>query len=152
MSYGLSEPECWSWPVPTNPAESGFALLAAWHEGRCAICGVAAVHQVLDHEHDSGLVRGWLCRSCNVREGLSHDDVFDRYRVRPPAQTLGVRIFYFGRNWPLGWWQDVRQARRLTGNVDWHPKIDFDRDGSRAALAEQRRQEAVLRVGEVGQL
>jgi hypothetical protein len=47
--------------------------------GRCAICGE---HQSLmqgklgvDHDHDTGIVRGLLCPRCNMAIGLLHDSV-----------------------------------------------------------------------------
>jgi hypothetical protein len=44
------------------------ALLTAQHH-RCAICGRDAVLGV-DHDHNTGQVRGLLCNSCNV--GIGH--------------------------------------------------------------------------------
>lgn len=39
----------------------------------CALCGsVKAIK--LDHCHDSGALRGWLCHSCNVGLGFLRDD------------------------------------------------------------------------------
>lgn len=44
-------------------------------DGRCAICGVEEHHApratlFVDHDHDTGLVRGLLCHHCNA--GLGH--------------------------------------------------------------------------------
>ena len=42
----------------------------------CAICRqpfTATPH--IDHDHESGVVRGLLCRSCNIGPGLFEDDV-----------------------------------------------------------------------------
>lgn len=108
-----AEPACWSWPVAVvaDLAEAacaglsdqtramvlsdGGALLAMdeWHQGRCAICGRRAV-LVLDHDHTTNLVRGHLCKSCNVREAHT-GGVFELYRQRPPAAILGVREQYW---------------------------------------------------------
>jgi len=41
------------------------SVLARWQNGRCAICGRMS-DLVCDHDHATGLVRGWLCRSCNT--------------------------------------------------------------------------------------
>ncbi len=50
------------------------------------------------------MVRGMLCRSCNVREGRSADPVFIRYRRIHPAQILSVYLPYTGFGWVMGWW------------------------------------------------
>ena len=89
-------PACWSWPIPkkypnlsrkrdADLPPSIQALLPAirkllaycpvelthqqaFHDGRCAICG-RKNELVEDHDHNTGLFRGWLCRSCNTSEG-----------------------------------------------------------------------------------
>ncbi|UPZ27599.1 endonuclease VII domain-containing protein [Streptomyces sp. LRE541] len=69
--------------------------LARWQDGRCAICGKTR-DLVCDHDHATGLVRGWLCHSCNITEGTNQepDTIFARYRERPPAAILGIAIRY----------------------------------------------------------
>jgi hypothetical protein len=103
--------ECWSWPVTAEHRQLAVAaqscpdereardmawkLLSGWQMRRCAIC--ADQSRFLDHSHETGLVRGWLCRSCNVSEGFA--DVpggrFERYRAKNPASILGLRIRYY---------------------------------------------------------
>ena len=105
--------ECWNWPVTddhrrqarearacTDPAESrriAWKLLAGWQRHRCAICGDRSEH--LDHDHKTGLVRGWLCRCCNIGEGCSPIFIpggqFERYREKNPASILGIEIRYY---------------------------------------------------------
>jgi hypothetical protein len=45
--------------------------------GVCAICGVPELecHKTLhlDHDHETGLFRGWLCGTCNRLLGLAKD-------------------------------------------------------------------------------
>ena len=45
----------------------------ALQKGRCAICNIhiidAAKTCALDHDHDTGIVRGVLCNNCNGLEG-----------------------------------------------------------------------------------
>jgi hypothetical protein len=64
--------------------------------GRCAICGENRRRLVCDHDHATGLVRGWLCVSCNTREGaaVGPGTVFTAYRERPPTAILGLTIRY----------------------------------------------------------
>lgn len=111
------DPACWSWDVPTDPyAPSAercelFAMsggldpvmddgtaLGEWQDDRCGICGKGR-GSLLDHDHRTGLSRGWLCRRCNGGEGFADDptDVFARWRARPAAAVLGVSFRYSGR-------------------------------------------------------
>jgi Recombination endonuclease VII len=56
---------------------------AALHErqsGRCAVCG-ATGRLVADHDHNTGLLRGLLCPSCNNREGGLGGADIDAYRA-----------------------------------------------------------------------
>lgn len=59
---------------------SALQVLAIWEKqkGRCAACrdsiafaGRAAAQ--LDHDHVTGRVRGFLCRTCNIAEGFLKD-------------------------------------------------------------------------------
>lgn len=117
------EPACWSWSLPPVPEEPlgdymrmDVYLFIAFHDGRCAICG-AAPADVEDHDHSTGMTRGYLCRGCNVQEGVSTHPLFNRYRSRNPASILRVRLPYTGRGWedgvPVGGWenQPCRGAR-----------------------------------------
>ena len=53
--------------------ETWAALLVA-QAGRCAICVTPMCEPCVDHCHDTGRVRGLLCRSCNLGIGLLGDD------------------------------------------------------------------------------
>jgi hypothetical protein len=121
------EPACWSWPVTDeirdrlarsrdqtlSRVERAFAFIDAlriFDQGRCAVCG-APGNEVEDHCHWTGRVRGWLCRSCNTREGMDRhpDTVFGTYRRRHPYMILGIDEPYTGYGWengaPVGgWW------------------------------------------------
>ena len=41
----------------------------------CEICGVEGKDLHLDHDHQTGLFRGWLCHKCNCGLGNFRDDV-----------------------------------------------------------------------------
>jgi hypothetical protein len=42
--------------------------------GKCVLCGTSAGDLVLDHCHDTDIVRGLLCYSCNSGLGMFRDD------------------------------------------------------------------------------
>lgn len=116
-AYLASEPACWSWSGMPDPAvwqlepssfvdrlpadaradHYGREMIHAWQAGRCAICDQRDA-LIEDHDHVTGLVRGYLCRSCNIREGVysASASIFGRYRERHPASMLGLRLVYFG--------------------------------------------------------
>jgi len=64
--------------------------------GKCAICGIVPDHELaVDHDHDSGLIRGLLCKRCNVGLGYFKDNatVLRRaanYTANPPAAARGL--------------------------------------------------------------
>jgi hypothetical protein len=91
---------------------------------RCAMCGSSWGRRMVDdHCHFTGLIRGWLHPGCNITEGAGVRDITHLYRERFPALILGYRRWYTGRGWPLNWWADERQARRLTCNPAWTAEI-----------------------------
>lgn len=93
-------PACWDWPLPVEPRTTNpVHLLFEWHAGRCAVCGAPVGVILEDHDHDTGLTRGWLCGPCNLAEG-TQDGVYVLYRKRPPASIVGVSFRYSAlRNW-----------------------------------------------------
>ena len=64
--------------------------------GRCAICGVGrgkSKKLAVDHDHETGEVRGLLDTNCNRAIGLYRDDPetflkFARYLIDPPARKV----------------------------------------------------------------
>ncbi|WP_229701322.1 endonuclease domain-containing protein [Streptomyces camponoticapitis] len=102
LSYLYADPICWGWPVPGLPAPAEIPesrageLLLLWQDGRCAICGHRR-ESVEDHDHVTGLTRGYLCRGCNIQEGVYRDSgtLFGKYRERHPTRILGFEIRYW---------------------------------------------------------
>lgn len=101
-------PDCWYGDWEAQPTvwtpEGQLAFLRGWQEGRCAICSRSAP-LVLDHDHSTSLVRGYLCLRCNVKEGMSvgPTDVYAMWRACPLTAMLGLRITYSsgGRGLPV---------------------------------------------------
>jgi ribosomal protein S14 len=105
-------PACWRWKLPDAvffdrlrrklTAESPryaakldeqdwrWQLMAAWQRDRCAICGRRR-ELIRDHDHETGLIRGFLCRQCNTQEGAGHHP---EYGAIHPALICGVREMY----------------------------------------------------------
>lgn len=102
--WSAREPACWSW-LPPEPwdllGDDGLSVIAEWQQGRCAVCGHGGP-AVCDHDHQTGYVRGYLCRSCNTREAFAgRDGAYLKYRERNPASILGIQVMYvdpFGRD------------------------------------------------------
>ena len=74
--------------------DDGYDLLRWWQDGRCAMCGTSSQSLVVDHCHESGLVRGLLCGSCNTKEPHNWSIEWNIYRTFPPCVFLGVKIYY----------------------------------------------------------
>ncbi len=76
--------------------EGEYAQLYAFQGGRCALCRIASgktKRLAVDHDHQSGTVRGELCSVCNRMLGHGRDDPeFFRRAVRylffPPYQAM----------------------------------------------------------------
>lgn len=72
--------------------------LRAWQRGRCAMCQVTDFFDnrlVEDHDHESGLVRGLLCRSCNTSEPHNYSVAFVAWRAGfTPMKMLGLTETY----------------------------------------------------------
>lgn len=90
-------PACMDWSPP-EPGQDYWE----WQAGRCAGCcnGCRApIPLVLDHDHNTGLVRGYLCRSCNNAEGRSDAPRWRLWRSGwNPAALLGIEEKYGGWN------------------------------------------------------
>jgi hypothetical protein len=56
--------------------EARYQKILSRQEGRCAICGDLAngMSLCVDHNHNTGEIRGLLCHACNVGIGKFDDD------------------------------------------------------------------------------
>ena len=73
-----------------------------FQNGKCGACNEPNIYVdlVVDHCHQTGIVRGLLCRSCNRNEGNRGNAVaYGRlipYLDNPPALQAGCFILYDG--------------------------------------------------------
>jgi hypothetical protein len=57
-----------------KPAE--YELMFSMQNGVCAICNQKSVHKLaVDHNHETGEVRGLLCKQCNVGLGMFKEEI-----------------------------------------------------------------------------
>ncbi|WP_236569853.1 endonuclease VII domain-containing protein [Streptomyces mexicanus] len=74
------------WPGPKIPRWYAWWRLHDLQDGTCATCDAPAY--AIDHDHNTGLVRGLLCVSCNHREGMcSHRAQYGKHPGVPCFQT-----------------------------------------------------------------
>ena len=63
----------------TRNAEKNKEAILESQNNACAICGITAAKNertfVIDHNHDTHLVRGILCSNCNVGLGYFKDQI-----------------------------------------------------------------------------
>lgn len=74
----------------------------------CEIKGCGELASVLDHCHETGRFRGWLCMSCNIRLGKLGDNVAS---VRTEAARILPFLTYMEAFEALPTWQPPPQLR-----------------------------------------
>jgi Recombination endonuclease VII len=75
---------------------SAIEMIQVWVDRKpaaCECCGKTppARQLCLDHDHDSGLIRGWLCPICNTIEGHIRTGSVERVRAFIEARTVHLR-------------------------------------------------------------
>jgi len=83
------------WESPMiGPLPEVYCRMRTWQDGRCGLCGFRG-QLVEDHCHDTGKVRGMICKSCNTTEGRGNGHNMDQWRngVTVAAQ-LGIDELY----------------------------------------------------------
>src|SRR4051794_8187511 len=99
------QPACWDWPLdpPTEPGDrwERREQVIRWQDGRCAICASPEPRMVEDHDHYTGMSRGWLCSSCNALEGRSSALIIRCYRNNNPA-SLWLWKWEYSDPWSAG--------------------------------------------------
>lgn len=55
-------------------SDEAYSLLLREQDGKCACCGQSFGRTpCVDHDHETGKVRGLLCHRCNIAEGFLRD-------------------------------------------------------------------------------
>ena len=86
-----------SWDTGDLPGDAPTSAyrVSLWHLGECHMCGSEG-ETVVDHDHETHMTRGMLCRSCNTREGVGHDGPYAAWREgRNPGQMYGLAEEYW---------------------------------------------------------
>jgi hypothetical protein len=120
-------------PVFTGGRAAVLAAVRQLQGGRCAVCR-QAVPLEADHDHATGLLRGMLCRPCNVAEGKAisaltsyvPDPRLEVYRANPPAACLAWLW-----DWPQVDRMSIDQAIEALAATEL-PPLQGQRGGSHA--------------------
>ena len=97
-----------------NHTDKDIALLIAAQQGLCKICrqplqkGKGKRNRIhVDHDHQTGEIRGILCHGCNMGIGFFHDD--------PPTLRRAadyLEAYYTGYLEVKGWTKQPRRERK----------------------------------------
>lgn len=70
----LSSQRCWAKKNGVKPCTTPIEDIAAAYRETCPLCDIGGKKMVIDHNHETGEFRGWICRQCNLVLGLIHDN------------------------------------------------------------------------------
>ena len=123
--------------LKTSEIASVRSQLLKAQKGKCAICGKPMTtrdKEVLDHDHDTGFIRGVLHASCNGIEG--------RMKALGHRSHKGVvsADYIIG----LGKYLEAHRKPRLNA---WHPSFKSPQQKRDAANAKARARRAAKKVG-----
>lgn len=122
---------------------------------RCAMCGFADDRTVRDHCHETGLVRGRLCYSCNQIETSSDAEHWQAWRAwdNPAGASNVVEVYrdhlgetplhftsdlsYLTRSEQREWWAEQEAASEA--GADWPTPFPAVAAERRAAAWESHR-------------
>jgi len=69
-----------------------------YQNGKCAVCfgplTGTTEHDYIDHDHETGYVRGLLCKRCNPSLGWyeNNQTAINDYLINPPAAQIGITV------------------------------------------------------------
>lgn len=68
------KPEWYNPGKPYGLSKKDYDALMKKSNGRCEICGITPKKLVIDHDHETGKIRGLLCPQCNAGLGMAKDN------------------------------------------------------------------------------
>lgn len=63
----------WNLKTRYGITEAEYTSILERQRGVCALCGGEMKRQVVDHCHQTGMVRGILCHACNIKLPVVED-------------------------------------------------------------------------------
>lgn len=82
-----------------NITEEQYQALLTYQNNQCGACyqDLTNLRRSLDHDHSTGIVRGFLCHKCNLGLGLLRDDpsiilgLFEYLHTTPYSQLFNTK-------------------------------------------------------------
>lgn len=125
--------------LKTKDIEPLRAKIAAEQEGKCWLCKIdlSTVVACLDHDHETGRIRGVLCQNCNGIEGKINNLARRAKRNKSKFDFIEAVLRYWA------WFSDCSHAYRSEIHPT-HKTADEKRlrRNKKARLARQKKKEA----------